>query len=244
MKNKLTVVTINYNNKLGLAKTLGSISLLKSKHDYFEYVVVDGYSNDGSIELIRNSSIIDSYLVERDEGIADAFNKSVGLVHTEWVIFINSGDLLVSLPTESELNNFNSDCIVYRVEFGSKLLGYSFRKSQLLFRNYFPHQGMVIRTKMFDDSHVGLYDKNYKLGMDYHWNLRMVFTQNRQFSFINKTISRMELGGVSVSNPIKTFYLYHKARVQVGVLNKPTSFLYFIVASVKIKLGQFLRRLF
>ena len=73
----LTVVTINYNNDKGLFRTLESVKA-QSKRDYFEYLVIDGESNDKSIDIIiKNKSLIDKAVIEKDKGIYDAMNKGI-----------------------------------------------------------------------------------------------------------------------------------------------------------------------
>ena len=95
----LTIITINYNNASGLKKTLESVSNQTSKS--LEYIVVDGNSIDGSVELVKefdNNSTVDNFLwiSEPDSGIYNAMNKGIGLAKGEYIQFLNSGDILAS----------------------------------------------------------------------------------------------------------------------------------------------------
>ena len=102
---KLSIVTINYNNKEGLEKTIESMANQKSDDNYeFEYLVIDGLSSDGSCELIKDNSIITKYKIENDNGIADAFNKGIELANGEYLYFLNSGD--VFFDDEAPLLNY------------------------------------------------------------------------------------------------------------------------------------------
>lgn len=85
-----TIVTINYNNLAGLKKTIQSIQRILRAG--VEWVVVDGGSLDGSIELIKETKGITRYLSEPDHGIYDAMNKGVKLANGKYIIFMNSGD--------------------------------------------------------------------------------------------------------------------------------------------------------
>jgi glycosyltransferase involved in cell wall biosynthesis len=91
MQYKLSIITINYNNLTGLQKTIESV--LSQTWKEFEYIVIDGGSNDGSIEYIqskRNSFTF--WTSEKDNGIYHAMNKGIEKATGEYILFINSGD--------------------------------------------------------------------------------------------------------------------------------------------------------
>lgn len=85
-----TIVTINYNNYSGLVKTIHSVQRVLNQR--VEWVVVDGGSVDGSVELISKEKNITRYISEPDKGIYDAMNKGVKLASGKYIIFMNSGD--------------------------------------------------------------------------------------------------------------------------------------------------------
>ena len=108
-----------------------------------------------------------------------------------------------------------------------------------IFRNYLPHQGMFIK-RMFDK--YGLYDINYKLGMDYEWSLRIIkdkikFIQSERF------VSKMLNGGVSVTNYKDTFKAFHKARIKHNVINRCFSYFIIYFYIFKRSFGNFIRGL-
>jgi glycosyltransferase involved in cell wall biosynthesis len=93
---KLSVITINRNNKKGLEKTLKSIYPLDSNiSDQVEHIIIDGDSTDGSVELIREYSTKYglTWTSEKDSGIFNAMNKGLDKIMGEFVIFMNSGDV-------------------------------------------------------------------------------------------------------------------------------------------------------
>jgi len=99
----LSIVTINRNNKTGLEKTLRSI-YPKISID-FEHIVIDGNSQDGSVELIEEYASIYTihWVTEPDSGIFNAMNKGLNLVKGDYVIFMNSGDAFCEGVLTSEL---------------------------------------------------------------------------------------------------------------------------------------------
>lgn len=111
---KISVVTVVFNSRAYIEKTIQSVLSQTSKN--FEYILIDGGSNDGTLEIIEKyRKDIDFFRSERDNGIYDAMNKGFDLVKGDWVIFLNSGDCFhdrnVLEMAESQLNNGYS--IVY-----------------------------------------------------------------------------------------------------------------------------------
>ncbi len=92
---KLSIITINYNNRSGLQKSMQSV-FAQSFTDY-EYIIIDGGSTDGSKELIEeNSGRLAYWVSESDNGIYHAMNKGILKAKGELLIFLNSGDFYVS----------------------------------------------------------------------------------------------------------------------------------------------------
>ena len=90
---KLSIITINYNNRDGLQKTIESVVSQSFKD--FEWIVIDGGSNDGSRELIeRYAESISYWVSEPDKGIYNAMNKGIKASNGDYLLFLNSGDSL------------------------------------------------------------------------------------------------------------------------------------------------------
>ena len=88
---KLSVITINYNNRDGLRKTIESV-VNQTCRD-FEYIIIDGGSTDGSVDVIKQyADRIDYWVSEPDKGIYHAMNKGIAVAHGEYLNFMNSGD--------------------------------------------------------------------------------------------------------------------------------------------------------
>ena len=109
MSYKLSIITINYNNALGLKKTMSSIE--KQTWKEFEYIMVDGNSTDGSLEVMKTFNYIGlNYISEPDSGIYNAMNKGIKMAKGKYLLFLNSGDVL---ENENVLKNvlqyFNDD---------------------------------------------------------------------------------------------------------------------------------------
>lgn len=205
---KISVITINYNNKNGLEKTLKSVT----SQDYtdYEYIVIDGGSNDGSKELIEQyDGKISYWKSEPDKGIYNAMNKGIAAANGEYVIFINSGDHFYnehSLSTGStylsgediiygNLHVVNNES-AYIKEYSSDLSLFYFYHESL------PHPATFIRRNAFKK--VGFYDENLKIVADWKWFLIAICMHQISFKKINITISTFYSDGISSDNENQT----------------------------------------
>ena len=99
---KVSVVTVCYNAIGGIEKTISSV--LGQSFPEMEYIVIDGGSQDGTAEVIRQyADRIDYFVSEPDGGIYPAMNKGLKHATGRWVNFMNSGDLFASSHVLSDL---------------------------------------------------------------------------------------------------------------------------------------------
>lgn len=110
---KLSIITINLNNKAGLQKTIDSV--ISQSYKDFEWIIIDGGSTDGSKELIEKYSAHITYLVsEPDKGIYAAMNKGVKVARGEYLQFLNSGDCLYDENVVADfVNRNNTEDVIY-----------------------------------------------------------------------------------------------------------------------------------
>lgn len=175
MQNKLiSVITINFNDKAGLIKTLQSVAAQDRK--LFEYIVIDGGSQDGSREEIeRNLHLIDRFVSEKDDGIYDAMNKGISLSSGQYVYFLNSGDYFYSENVLENvyrvLNSYPSyylGRVIYRYANGSVKADKIAMPSIHTFEA--SHQALFYRKDLHNT--LGLYDPGFKSAGDYDFFMR------------------------------------------------------------------------
>ena len=144
----ITVITVNYNDVVGLKSTIESV--IKQNHPNFDYLIVDGQSTDGSIELINSYERgIFRSLIETDKGIYHAMNKAISMATGDWVIFMNSGDIFAdSTSLKSAMENIHdSDDIIFADWIYAKSGQYiKASKSKMAFR----HQSIIYRRSLHD----------------------------------------------------------------------------------------------
>jgi len=213
----ISVVTIVLNDLEGLRKTFNSV--IKQTYSNVEYIVIDGGSNDGSAEFIKdNASSFSFSLSEKDKGIADAFNKGIAQAKGKWILFLNAGDTLISASILQEvapaLILSHDLSIVYGkinlVDDQNKTLktfGRAFDLKTFKREMNIPHQATFHNAKLFDE--LGLYDLKYKYCMDYEFLLRI---KKPDFKFVNMVISNMAEGGVSQQDPKEVYKEFNKVK--------------------------------
>ena len=200
---KFSVITINYNDKKGLERTIESV--INQTWKDFEFIVIDGASNDGGIDIIEhNKHNIDYWVSEPDNGIFSAMNKGIKVAKGEFLIFMNSGDTFfdqfVLEKIEKELSDdydiFYGD--YYRVNNNNSLkkrtfpekLSFSFFYSRSL-----SHQSTFIRRKLFFD--IFLYNEEYKIASDWEVFMYAICQKNVPYKHINLPISKFDFSGIS-----------------------------------------------
>jgi glycosyltransferase involved in cell wall biosynthesis len=111
---RITIVTINYNMREELEKTIKSV--FAQTYPNLEYIVVDGASTDGSVGVIRrHEHRITRWISERDRNLYDAMNKGAAMATGEWVLFMNSGDQFADARVVSDIftHDVTADDIIY-----------------------------------------------------------------------------------------------------------------------------------
>jgi glycosyltransferase involved in cell wall biosynthesis len=204
---KLSIITINYNNAIGLAKTIASV-ITQTASD-FEYIVIDGGSTDGSVDVIRQHQDRLTYWVsESDQGIYHAMNKGIRQAKGEYCQFLNSGDYLLTPDvTERMLRALPSNCSIL---YGNKIRevngksvierSYAGRPITLmdLYRATIFHASAYIRRSLFEK--YGQYDESLKIVADWKFYLIAVGLHNEPVVYINIDVVWFDNTGISTTN--------------------------------------------
>ena len=102
---KISIITISYNAKDAIDRTIQSV--INQTYSNIEYIVIDGNSNDGTIEVINKYlDRIDVFICENDNGIYDAFNKGIKNATGDLITFLNSGDYYDTDYCKTIIQNF------------------------------------------------------------------------------------------------------------------------------------------
>ncbi|EMK8058684.1 glycosyltransferase family 2 protein [Escherichia albertii] len=211
----ITIITINYNNAEGLAKTIASID--KQTNKEFEYLIIDGGSDDNSVEHAKKSVMCSRIISEKDNGIYDAMNKGAYLAKGEYIIFINSGDELRKNSIENFMNILCNTKSVYDIYHGilafkknGEVIYYRGRRNNLLTRSMIEHPTVLMRKSTFIE--LKGFDLQWRYVADYELMLRAYLAKKR-FFFVEEIIADFDISGVSSVNikaPLESLLLQRK----------------------------------
>jgi glycosyltransferase involved in cell wall biosynthesis len=218
---KLSIITINLNNRSGLEKTIHSVR--EQTFSDYEFLIVDGGSQDGSQQLLESARHFFAYAVsEPDRGIYHAQNKGILAAQGEYCLFLNSGDTLVDAHVLSDVfpagapAPHNEDIL-----YGDMRAYYKpgdIRETQMPETISFEHMMMstilhpvsfIKRTLLLEN---GLYNENYKIAADYDFFFKAVLVKMASLRHLNRTIACFDMSGIS-SDPknLQTILLEREA---------------------------------
>lgn len=194
---RFSVITINYNNKEGLEHTIESV-LSQTNKDY-EYIIIDGGSTDGSIDVIQGfSDYITYWTSEKDKGVYHAMNKGVIQAHGDYCIFMNSGDSFHSPNILESLKDYQEDIVCGKVIKGNATTASGLATPSItmvdLMRASLPHQAMLIKRDLLV-KHP--YDERYKILSDWKFCLETIVIENCTFRNIDVIVADYDTSGIS-----------------------------------------------
>ena len=193
----VTIITINFNNVKGLSGTIDSI-VSQTIHDY-EWIVIDGGSTDGSVELLeRYKDRFAFWVSEKDSGVYNAMNKGILHATGDYVIFMNSGDVFLHANVLHDVIPFLDKDIVA----GSVMVeGTEKRKTSpasltpwSVLNFNIPHQAEFIQRSLF--STIGLYAEDLFILSDLEFNLRASL-MDCSYKSMKYDVASVEQGGIS-----------------------------------------------
>jgi glycosyltransferase involved in cell wall biosynthesis len=200
---KLTIITICYNNLIGLQKTIASIINQSSKD--FQYIIIDGASNDGTPQYLSRidfSPINHLIISEKDTGIYNAMNKGIKLSKGNYLLFLNSGDCLYD---NDVVLKFNSNKITADIISGHTICENNgnfshnwFAPDRITCNTFYSgsicHQSTFMKRTLFNNN---LYDEANKICSDWQFFFKELIFGHASYAQINFFISRFDTTGIS-----------------------------------------------
>jgi glycosyltransferase len=250
----ISIITATYNSAETIQETIESV--LSQNDCDIEYVVVDGQSNDGTLDIIKkNESRFNGrmqWISEPDKGIYDALNKGIRLVTGDIIGFLHSDDVFASpsvINTIQEVfEKTNADVVygdlIYVDKMNpEKVLRYWRSQpfsSSLLLRGWMPAHPTVFMKKEIYEQHGG-FDLSFSISADYDFLLRVFQDNSLRSVYLPQVITKMRLGGTS-NKTIRNIVI--KSKEDYWALRKNGfSHAGWILAMKNIsKLTQFLKR--
>jgi len=199
---KLSIITVVYNNARDIERTM--LSVFNQTYPNIEYIVIDGASTDGTLEVIKKyGSRVSCLISEPDKGIYDAMNKGLAIATGDYVLFMNSGDELYDAYTVAHVFASADDADIYygeteMINDAGESLGQRRHKApaQFTWRDFkygmsISHQAIYIKRSLTQP-----YDSRYQLSADIDWILRAA-KKARCIVNVNRYVAKYLVGGMS-----------------------------------------------
>ena len=214
---KISVITICLNCEKTIDKTV--LSVIGQDFDNFEYIIVDGKSNDKTLEILKKyKSKITKLISEKDKGLYDAINKGVNNSDGDIIVLLHGNDMFSNSEVLSKISNTfieNKDTDVIlsnltiksNLENGMNLRFYSSKNFRpwMLRIGYSPaHLSAFFKKDSMN--RVGIYDNQFKIAGDFDYFVRSFLIENLKYKFLDENLIFMSSGGLS-SRGLKSYFI-------------------------------------
>ena len=209
---KITVITVCYNAINEIEDTINSV--INQSYDNIEYIVIDGASDDGTIDIImRYKELISQWVSEPDKGIYDAMNKGIRMATGDWIGFLNAGDNYSDRETIQSVIPYLYDCdVVYgnSIEFGKGYKKIKHASADVLgmdFRPIYRHGSSFVKSEVHKENLFDLTKTNLSYALD--WELiHRLYLKGFKFKKIDVVLESYQIEGISNHQLLNRWYNY------------------------------------
>lgn len=195
----ISIITVVYNGEKHLEETI--LSVLNQTYDNIEYIIIDGGSTDGTVEIIKKyEERIDYWVSERDSGIYDAMNKGIDVVSGEWINFMNVGDSFFDdnvLDVVFTKNKFENIDVIYgnhKVVYPNKTrIAEAGSMRDIWKGSQFCHQSSFIYSTFHKSKRYNICNK---IGADFEF-FYTAFKNGAKFGYVDVVMTNYAAGGIS-----------------------------------------------
>jgi len=247
---KISVITAVYNNKETIRDALNSV--LEQTYKDIEYIVIDGASTDGTLEIIKEyEDKIDTVVSEKDGGIYDALNKGISNATGDIICFLHSDDIYADKDVLSKVNNvfekeqvdsIYGDLVYVKKENINKVVRYwksgEFKQKKLQNGWMPPHPTFFVKREVYEK--YGSFDTSFKIAADYDTVLRFLGVEKITTTYLPEVLIKMRLGGAS-NRSLENLKKKTKEDIKALKKNKIGGYRTILMKNIS-KLPQFLKR--
>ncbi len=247
---KISIITSVYNNKDTVAESIESV--LSQTYDNIDYIIVDGASTDGTVDVIKNyQSNISTFVSEPDDGIYDGLNKGIALATGDIIGFLHSDDIyqnkqviekVVQAFKDEQVDSIYGDLTYVSKDDTSNVIRYwksgDFSVKKLSRGWMPPHPTFFVKREIYEKR--GSFDTSFKIAADYDIILRFLGKYLITTHYIPEILIRMRVGGES-NKSLKNLFLKSKDDLRAMKKNKIGHLNSLLIKNIS-KLPQFLMR--
>lgn len=214
---KVSIITVAFNSAKTIEGTIQSV--LSQDYPDIEYIVVDGGSSDGTVEIIeRYQNRITQWISEKDHGMYDAMNKGIAMATGDVIGILNSDDIymnthvisdLMALMQTQKVQVVFADLILVDQNNDNKVLRYydsgHFHPNKFQYGWMPAHPTVFVKRDLYDA--VGPFSTTYQIAADYEMLIRILAIQRAHYAYLPKPVVRMRSGGASTAGLSRNWIL-------------------------------------
>lgn len=246
----ISLITITYNSAKTLRHTIDSIR--NQTYREMEYIIVDGGSTDGTLDVIEeNNDLVTKWVSEPDGGIYDAINKGIAMASGEYVGLLHADDMLadngVLKAIYHAIDQHRPDALYGDLDYISasdnarlirRWISSPFHPIMLKRGWMPPHPTLYVKREWFN--HIGNYNSQMKIAADYDFILRLFSKPNLETIYLPQCLVKMRVGGAS-NRSIKNIIIKMKEDYQ-AIKNNHIGGLATLLVKNFSKVGQFFNK--
>lgn len=226
MASKISIITVNYNNAIGLKKTIASV--IAQSYSNLEYIIVDGNSTDESkniISLFSEENPDINWISEDDTGIYNAMNKGIDIATGEFLLFLNSGDYLNGKTiVEEAISLFDNNSPIKGCDLVLDTKSEKVRKSHpesisfsyLLSKTIY-HPSTFIERNLFEV--YGKYNEKNRIVSDWEFFFKTIGLNSIKFQRITIPLTCFDMTGISSKSDNLSIIISEKEQVLKSYLS-------------------------
>jgi len=202
----ITIITVVYNGEKYLEETIQSV--INQSYPNVEYIIIDGVSTDGTLDIIKKyEDYIDYWVSEKDKGIYDAMNKGIDLASGKWINFMNAGDrfyeekVLEKIFSKKDFKNIDIIYGKHHVIYHNRTRIAKAGDIKNLWRgSQFSHQSVFISSYLHKKNKYNILNR---IGADFEFFYK-AYRNGKKFYYIDAVVSSVSAGGVSDINRVES----------------------------------------
>jgi len=251
MSKKISIVTVCYNSRKTIRDTIESV--FTQKYPYIEYIIVDGGSTDGTLDIINvYKQKISKVVSEPDNGIYDAMNKGIGLATGEVIGTLNSDDFytdefvlekILSVFNDKEVDSIFADLVyVHQGKFDRVVRYYSaagFTPNKFAYGWMPPHPTFFVKREIYGK--YGFFKTDYKIAADFELLVRFLARHQISYYYLPEVIVKMRTGGLSTRN-IKSNWILNREIIRACRENNINTNFFKVYSKYLTKVFQLVRK--
>ena len=206
---KISIITVVWNNKGTIKDVIDSV--LNQTYKNIEYIIIDGASTDGTIEVVQSyGDKITKFVSEPDKGLYDAMNKGIKLATGDVIGILNSDDFyidefviekVVKVFEEKDVDSLFADLVYVKPDNVKKTVRHydssKFHPEKFAYGWMPAHPTFFVKRSVYEK--YGLFKTDYKIAADYELLVRFLYKYNLKYFYLQEVIIKMRMGGMSTS---------------------------------------------